>query len=151
MQDIDYRLDFIRSRSLQRFYDSYLAVALEDDELPISVAYTILFIGSHENQSLKQISERMDVDGAHTTRIMKILMDKGLVENRGNRKEYSIALTEKGDMLFARVRNALVEANRYLVADFTEEELEIAVKLMAKAKVRIRKRRGADHASNHTK
>ncbi len=149
MKEIDYRRDFIRPRAITWYYDTHINDALKEKNITWSSGHYLMHINFKPGCSMKELSEDMDVDRAMTTRTVKMLIEKDLVENRGTKKTYSLYLTKDGESLVQSVRQSIENANRKLFEDFTDEEKEIAIELLSRVREKIKETKRERNECHH--
>lgn len=95
----------------------------------------LAFVEQHQGLLSSELAISAMLDRARTSRALKELEAKGLVERRprpSNRREVQVFVTEKGraanDQLLARV----AEINRQLLMGFNEVERELLVDMLAR-------------------
>lgn len=82
--------------------------------------------------SLKDLSDILMVDKAHTTRTVNRMMELGLVEDTAEGHRYSLRLTEKGENVAKEVKDLIDGAWKNLFKDLTEEEAETLKAIFSK-------------------
>lgn len=96
----------------------------------ITSAHTIYLIAlsMHGAMTLKDLSHFLDLDDANTTRVIKVLKEKGLVyDNRDThgKKDFKIYPTEIGRKIGNMVMEESVSWMDSMMSDVSEEEVEI--------------------------
>jgi MarR family transcriptional regulator, transcriptional regulator for hemolysin len=110
------------ARVVSRAFDDALAAA--GGSLPIWLVLISLKAQRLPNQ--RQIAESIGIQGATLTHHLNAMEADGLVTRRRdptNRRVHVVELTEAGEALFLRLRNAAVAFDRQLRAGLNEEEL----------------------------
>jgi len=110
------------ARVVSRAFDDALAAA--GGSLPIWLVLISLKAQRLPNQ--RQIAESIGIQGATLTHHLNAMEADGLVTRRRdptNRRVHVVELTEAGEALFLRLRNAAVGFDRQLRAGLNEEEV----------------------------
>jgi MarR family transcriptional regulator, transcriptional regulator for hemolysin len=110
------------ARVVSRAFDDALGAA--GGSLPIWLVLISLKAQRLPNQ--RQIAASIGIQGATLTHHLNAMEADGLVTRRRdptNRRVHVVELTEAGEALFLRLRNAAVAFDRQLRAGFNEEEL----------------------------
>ncbi|MFA6710887.1 MAG: MarR family transcriptional regulator [Candidatus Methanomethylophilaceae archaeon] len=106
----------------------------------ISASYTpfLIEIGYTDGISLKDLTERVSTDKSLTTRVVKSLIEKNLVENTSCCKRmYSIRLTEDGMKMRTLAISSIKEFYTALMEDLTEEEIAMIKTVIEKIRKKI--------------
>lgn len=119
-------------RLVKAYIDRVTAPELEKLGVSPSSAAFLVKIHHNEGVSLKELSEMMLVDKAHTTRMINRLIQDGLVENTAEGHQYSLTLTEKGKKTSLEAWKINDEAMQTLFKDITPEEREAMHSIMEK-------------------
>ncbi|MFA6805612.1 MAG: MarR family winged helix-turn-helix transcriptional regulator [Candidatus Methanomethylophilaceae archaeon] len=109
---------------MKKFVYAYVSDRLKGTNVLPSWGPFIIAIGGMDGASQKDLSEELDVNKSFTTRIVRILIDEGIVVNRGDCREFDLVLTEKGMNLRTELIGYLTDCRDYLSSDFNEKELE---------------------------
>ena len=110
------------ARVVSRAFDDALAAA--GGSLPVWLVLISLKAQRLPNQ--RQIAESIGIQGATLTHHLNVMEADGVVtrrRDRTNRRVHVVELTEAGEALFLRLRNAAVAFDRQLRAGLNEEEL----------------------------
>ena len=110
------------ARVVSRAFDDALAAA--GGSLPIWLVLISLKAQRLPNQ--RQIAENIGIQGATLTHHLNAMEADGVVTRRRdptNRRVHVVELTEAGEALFLRLRNAAVAFDRQLRAGLNEEEV----------------------------
>lgn len=84
-------------------------------------------IGSHEASTQKELADLLHVSPASIAVSLKRLQKQGLVTkaaDSGDLRYNRIALTDEGEQIISRTREAFDDLDRRIFKDFTHEELE---------------------------
>lgn len=128
---------FRKPTEIKKFLDTLLNSKLEGTGITASSAVFLMEMDGDSGVSNKELSERVGVTTALTTRISKQLFDAGLAENRPCGREYRITLTPEGVRMRALVERLMAECLEILYSDFTEEEIATMSSLFTKIDRRI--------------
>jgi MarR family transcriptional regulator for hemolysin len=110
------------ARVVGRAFDDALAAA--GGSLPIWLVLISLKAQPLPNQ--RQIAESIGIQGATLTHHLNAMEAEGVVTRRrdpANRRVHVVELTEAGEALFLRLRDAAVAFDRQLRAGLNEEEI----------------------------
>jgi MarR family transcriptional regulator, transcriptional regulator for hemolysin len=110
------------ARVVSRAFDDALAAA--GGSLPIWLVLISLKAQRLPNQ--RQIAESIGIQGATLTHHLNAMEADGVVTRRRdptNRRVHVVELTEAGEALFVRLRNAAVAFDRQLRAGLNEEDV----------------------------
>lgn len=97
--------DFLQPFNLTHFHSHYLL------DLYLSGGAT-----------MQGMSARLGCDKANTTRVVKDLMSKDLVEKSGGIRKFVLKLTEKGNQIAIKIKNKVENFLQHVFADFSNEE-----------------------------
>ena len=101
---------FISPKKMISFMDAQVNKVLKDKDLKASQIPFIMEIGNKEGVSMKDLCTLTGADKGMTTRVVKALIDNGLVENRSESvRTYELYLTEKGREAYRFSEEALEE------------------------------------------
>ena len=88
----------------------------------------------------KELAERVGLDGSSLVRLLDILEGKGWVERRADaadRRSKRIFLTTEGNQAVDNIRATMLEAERSLLQDLDEAEVEAMLGSVNKVRARI--------------
>ena len=88
----------------------------------------------------KELAERVGLDGSSLVRLLDILEGKGWVERRADaadRRSKRIFLTTEGNQAVDNIRATMLEAERSLLQDLDEAEIEAMLGSVNKVRARI--------------
>ena len=88
----------------------------------------------------KELAERVGLDGSSLVRLLDILEGKGWVERRADaadRRSKRIFLTAEGNQAVDQIRATMLEAERSLLQDLDEAEVEAMLGSVNKVRARI--------------
>ena len=93
----------------------------------------------------KELAERVGLDGSSLVRLLDILEGKGWVERRADaadRRSKRIFLTAEGHQAVDNIRATMLEAERSLLQDLDEAEVEAMLGSVNKVRARIEQMHG---------
>lgn len=93
----------------------------------------------------KELAERVGLDGSSLVRLLDILEGKGWVERRADaadRRSKRIFLTAEGNQAVDNIRATMLEAERSLLQDLDEAEVEAMLGSVNKVRARIEQMHG---------
>lgn len=123
---------------LNRQSQKYLHHLVKQYGIGYSSYYFVMYIGANPKCSQKEMCASMAMDQAMATREMRRLEKSGYIirEKRpGNAKTYEISLSEKGEELYWKLKNKLMEWWGELLEEchIDPEPFSEQLKMMAKA------------------
>lgn len=90
--------------------------------------YAILScLWEEDGQTPRQLAERLSLDSSSITGILDRVEQKGLIQRQAvprDRRTLRVVLTDKGRVLEEPVNQAILEANKKVLAKFDEQDLE---------------------------
>jgi DNA-binding MarR family transcriptional regulator len=98
--------------ALFRMGDAWLNQKIKGIGISGSSAYMVVELSTGDGISLKELSKRVGVDQAHTTRMVRILESAGLVGRvpaPGDARSCVITITDKGRNVATIVEQAILE------------------------------------------
>lgn len=107
---------------MKTYIDKRVNVKIAPLGLTSSNVLFLMAVRRKEGISLKELTAYIMVDKALTTRTVRQLIDKGLIENRGTGREYSLFLTDSGRETESKVRKAYRESHVEMLDCLTPEE-----------------------------
>lgn len=123
---------------IRSYMNARLVPVSEPYGLTASSGTFLLEISAREGISLKDLSNRLMVDKALTTRVVQHLIEGGLVRNVStNQRSYSLKVTERGAEAAAALHQAISQIHMDLIADLTEDEKRTFFTVMEKLYARI--------------
>ncbi len=122
---------------MKTYLDKKANVKLAPMGLTSSNVRFLIAVRKDEGVSLKELTSKILVDKALTTRNIQLLIDKGLLENRGAGREYSLYLTKEGREAEMEVRKIRDEVYEDLLGCLTPEEKRELNRLLDKLMVKI--------------
>ena len=126
-------------RLVKAYLDRVTAPELERIGITPSSSIFLIEILHHEGISLKELSERLLVDKAHTTRMATKLIESGLVENTAEGHQYSLRLTDKGKDVTHKAVRINSDAMDELLKDVTPEEMAVLQSVSEKVSAVLRR------------
>lgn len=129
---------FVNPQKMKSFINSYMNKMLKDKDFKSSHVPYILAIGSNEGSSMKELSIFTGSDKGLTTRVVKILIENGFVENKNEAsRTYKLYLTEKGKEAYD-ISTATIDQIMDIIYDcLDKEDVENLRKISAKINKRI--------------
>jgi len=135
---MDNRDLFISPKRMRSFIDSNINRMLKDEDFTASQLPFIMEIGRSEGVSMKELCTALGADKGLTTRVVRLLIQNGLVENRSEAvRTYRLHLTEKGREAFERSKAAMEELFDRLLDCLDEEEKDQLRRISAKLNRRL--------------
>jgi MarR family transcriptional regulator, transcriptional regulator for hemolysin len=108
-------------------------LTLAGGSLPQWLILTALKRGEHTMQ--REIAKAIGIEGATLTHHLNRMESDGLVRRErpaDNRRNQRVTLTSSGEVLFARLLDAVVAFDRQLCAGFSDRELTTVRSLLAR-------------------
>lgn len=135
---MDYRDFVIPLKKMRSILDSSMNRTLKDKDFTASQVPFIMEIGENEGISMKNLSTALGVDKGFTTRVVRVLIDNGFVENRGeSSRTYRLYLTEKGKEAFDLSTTTLDQALGQIFECLNDEDINNLRKISAKMNKRL--------------
>jgi MarR family transcriptional regulator for hemolysin len=97
---------------------------------------------SDEWRTQLELARAVGIEGPTLTRHLDGLEETGLVRrvrDEADRRAVRVELTEEGELLFQKLRRAVIAFNRDLTSGVTEPELERLRKLLARLEQNVRR------------
>lgn len=132
-------MEFKSPANLKKHIDMIINDRMKDIGVTSYLCPFIMSLSTDEGVSHKELTEGVCVHKSLTTRAMKVLFTEGYAENRTTGKEYSIFLTEQGEMLRKEIKQRITETMESILADLTPEERDLLKKLYGKITDRVEK------------
>jgi len=114
----------LTSRTVRRAFDSALLAA--GGSLPVWLILLSLKRGNVDNQ--RELAEAIGIRGATLTHHLNALETQGVLTRRRdprNRRVHIVELTQAGEALFARLREAAMAFDMRLKVGFSDDELSL--------------------------
>jgi MarR family transcriptional regulator for hemolysin len=114
----------LTSRTVRRAFDSALLAA--GGSLPVWLILLSLKRGTVDNQ--RELAEAIGIRGATLTHHLNALEAQGVLTRRRdprNRRVHIVELTQAGEALFARLREAAMAFDMRLKVGFSDDELSL--------------------------
>lgn len=95
----------------------------------------LMYLYKNECICQEELTEILCIDKGTTARAIKKLEEEGYIIREKapyDRRSYKISLTHKAREIEAEIRKILEEWNKQLTSNLTEEEVNLALELMAK-------------------
>lgn len=131
--ETDEEEDLYWNSFLPIFFDRMTSVMRKDmteevKEYGLTSAHSVYLIGLYlqNGSTLVRLSRLLDMDAANTTRVIRVLKEKGLVTDdreSEHSKKYHIFLTEEGEKLAKRVMDKTMECNNRYMSNLSREEI----------------------------
>lgn len=93
----------------------------------------LLFLSNNEGVTQEEISCKLYIDKGTTAKALKKLEEQGYVKravDENDKRAYKVYLTDEGKNSIDSIYKILVNWNNILTYDFSEEEKEVALKLL---------------------
>lgn len=132
MNDIDWKNDRIIITPINLYmeylllsYNDYLLNKLKDIEITHGELTYIYNIKYFSSISQRELAEKLYVSEANVTKMIKKLVNKGLVKktkDKTNKSRNLLSLTDKGDELFEKINIVTCGWERDITKNFSNEE-----------------------------
>ena len=119
--------------SIHRLEREFLKPILEEYHLPPNSFPIIINIGKEEGLSQKQLCDRIEIDEALVTRIVKTLISQEIIYKKRNTNDlraYQLYLTDLGKTLYPKLQNRIDLWWSILLQDLPEELLANYIQTM---------------------
>lgn len=131
----------IAPRAIKTYIDKRTNLKMAGFGLTASSAPFLLEIGNNQGVNLKDITSKLCVDKALTTRTVRQLIEKGFVEDISeNRRSCKITLTQKGQDVVEEINRFVMEVHNEMFTYISREEYETVLVVMDKMYRRIREK-----------
>jgi DNA-binding MarR family transcriptional regulator len=88
---------FVSPQKMKSYWGTQMSKMLKGEDFTSSQVPFIITIGENEGISMKDVCAALGADKGLTTRVIRTLIEKGLVENRGgSARTYRLYLTKEG-------------------------------------------------------
>ena len=129
---------FVSPQKMKSYWGSQMNKLLKGKDFSSSQVTFILTIGENEGISMKDICSTLGADKGLTTRVIRALIEKGLVVNRSeSNRTYSLFLTEKGREAYELSTDVLGKALEQLLEGLDEKDIEDLRRITKKIERRI--------------
>ena len=82
--------------------------------------------------TMMDLTELSGTDKANTTRVVKDLLNLGIVQKSGGERKFNLTLTEKGEQIAEIFSNKKRDFLKVVLKDFTKEEIQMFKVLLEK-------------------
>ena len=86
----------------------------------------------HGELSMADLTDLSGVDKANTTRVVKDLLDKQIVEKQGGERKFKLNLTQKGKTIATEFKKRIEKFMQKVFSNFTVDEKNTLCKLLDK-------------------
>jgi DNA-binding MarR family transcriptional regulator len=129
-------VNFILESTRNSVYAYFKGKLTAFDVTPIQYAL-LKCLWKTDMQTPSQLAQTLRIDASTTTGVVERLERKNLVErvySKTDRRSVHVCLTQSGAALQPGVEAAILEANREVLADFTEEEAVLFKQMCLRAR-----------------
>lgn len=140
MTDYEKAFDFSEQcpGKMKRYFENKMNARLKEYDLTSAYVPYILLISKNAGVSLKGLSALLNLDRAHTTRMMSKLAEHSLAENKNpDKRLYSVSLTEKGMAIEKIIKEEMTRITADLLSCFSEEEKKVWNNLWHKINIKM--------------
>lgn len=105
------------------------------NNIPFSIVHYIVALFEKPDQSLKDLTEELCVDKAHTTRAISFMEKKGIVlriEDQKDKRMQRLRLTAKGIVEAREAQMLINKCKQSLIVGFSSEELRVLDEMINK-------------------
>jgi DNA-binding MarR family transcriptional regulator len=129
---------FVSPQKMKSYWRSQMNRMLKGEDFSSSQVPYILTIGDNDGISLKDLCTTIGADKGLTTRVIRSLIEKGLVENRsGSSKPYKLYLTGTGREAYDLSKSVMERAMEQLLEGLDEKDMEDLGRISQKLERRI--------------
>jgi DNA-binding MarR family transcriptional regulator len=129
---------FVSPQKMKSYWGSQMNKVLKGKEFSSSQVPFIMIIGDSGGISMKEVCAALGADKGLTTRVVRTLIEKGLVENRSESgRSYKLYLTESGKDAYHFSTEAMDKSMEQLLEVLDEEDLEDMRRIAGKIEKRI--------------
>jgi DNA-binding MarR family transcriptional regulator len=120
-----YKNLFVSPQKMKSYWGSQMNKMLKGKDFSSSQVPFILTIGGNEGISMKDVCATLGADKGFTTRVIRTLIEKGLVVNRSeSSRTYKLYLTETGREAYDLSTNVRDKAVEQLLNGLDERDIE---------------------------
>jgi DNA-binding MarR family transcriptional regulator len=129
---------FVSPQKMKSYWGAQMNKMLKGKDFSSSQVPFIMIIGDSEGISMKEVCTALGADKGLTTRVVRTLIDKGLVENRNEYgRSYKLHLTESGRDAYQFSTEAMDKSMQQLLEVLDDEDLEDMKRIARKIERRI--------------
>jgi MarR family transcriptional regulator, organic hydroperoxide resistance regulator len=129
---------FVPPQKMKSYWCSQMNKMLKGKDFSSSQVAFILTIGDNEGLSMKDVCSTLGADKGLTTRVIRALIEKGLVVNRSeSSRTYKLHLTEAGREAYELSTDVLGKALEQLLEGLDEKDIEDLRRITKKIERRI--------------
>lgn len=118
-----------------RYSHTFFERRLKKYGLGFSEQWVLMYLSAHSNVNQEAITKSFMIDKGSIAKTVSKLEAKGLIErivNPENKRENIISLSVEGKKILGAMRAVLEEWNSSVYEDISEEEIEVAQRVMEK-------------------
>ena len=129
---------FVSPQKMKSYWCSQMNKMLKGQDFSSSHVAFILTIGDNEGISMKDVCSTIGADKGLTTRVIRTLIEKGLVVNRSeSSRTYKLYLTEAGREAYDLSMNARDKALEQLLEGLDGKDIQDMRRISEKIEKRI--------------
>ena len=129
---------FVSPQKMKSYWGSQMNKMLKGEAFSSSQVPFILTIGNSEGISMKEICATLGADKGFTTRVIRTLIEKGLVVNRSeSSRTYKLSLTESGREAYHLSTKVVDKTMEQLLEGLDEKDIEDMRRIAKKIERRI--------------
>jgi DNA-binding MarR family transcriptional regulator len=129
---------FVSPQKMKSYWGSQMNKTLKGKDFSSSQVPYILTIGDNEGISMKDVCATLGADKGFTTRVIRTLIEKGLVVNRSeSSRTYKLYLTETGRGAYNLSTKVLGKAMEQLLKGLDDKDIEDMRRISEKIERRI--------------
>jgi len=129
--------------ALKELIDGRAKAAVKPFNLQSSAAMLLPFIYYGGEPSMKCLSEAAGVDKALITRNVRVLIEKGYVENVSERQRfYNLKVTPKGEQPLNAITEAVKGVHEEVLSALDDEERAELYNILGKIDIRVKELKG---------
>jgi DNA-binding MarR family transcriptional regulator len=129
---------FVSPQKMKSYWGSQMNKMLKGKDFSSSQVAFILTIGDNAGISMKDVCATLGADKGFTTRVIRALIEKGLVVNRSeSSRTYKLYLTETGREAYDLSTDVLDKALEQLLKGLEEKDIEDLRRITKKIERRI--------------
>lgn len=120
---------------LRKHFVRFCNEKLEYSKLTEGLFHFLIYIGKKPNCSMGEIAEYLHMDNGHTTRSITRLQQLGYVQRRvdvEDKRKGTLQLTIQGQQVFEDIKNLVVEWDRMVMQDLSNDEKQHLYHLLQK-------------------
>lgn len=133
MKNFDFELLPIYFHNFKKYIDKTINKSLKQYDLNCIHFRPIILLNKYDSLSLNELTNKIGVDKANTTRVIQDLLDKKIVYKTDDKlRGYKIELTQLGKIVAQNITSSHDKLHEKIFMEFTKEEQDQLFNLIIK-------------------